>query len=170
MFGCQGDFVAGLTWEDSKGTNAVLVTQELIKSEEGTRQIFVARRFLVLPEENMKQVWQHVDEANNMCDNGRGLVGDIELTDLNEDGVAEVTLVYNIEGSCDVSPSKYRLVLHTGLGIGTLEMTGLDKLDVNKGVPENGQVSRSPLLEEGASPFASFADSIWVDRIPTTLK
>ena len=163
LYGCSGPFVAGLTWSDARGPSAIVITEEWEALETGNRQGLRAQRFMVLKEENIKQTWRHIDATENWCDNGLGLVGDVLLTDLNDDGVAEVTFVYNIEGSCDVSPIAYRLVLHTGVGEGELEIRGDLVLPIHGDVPS--EIVRSPALEPGAGPFAAFADSVWKARV-----
>lgn len=165
VFECEGDFVAGITWNDARGENAFLVTETRNEVEDGMVQTIRAYRFVLLPEENIRRVWQTSKTTENICDEGQGLVGDLELTDLNEDGVGEVTMVYNIEGNCDVSPMTYGLMLHTGVGEGLLEMNGQDDAPHNTGIPGTGEIERSGLLSPETPPFGPWADSVWHARV-----
>ena len=137
-FGCSGTFVDGIEWSDARGNNIFFLTREDIESGPQGEQITRLRgyRFVLLGEEGSRQSWQWSDEAENMCDLGEGLIGDIELTDLNEDGVGEVSWLYNVAGTCDVSPKTRGIVIHTGVGSGAHEGEGETEEGVLRSIPE----------------------------------
>lgn len=150
-FGCSGTFVDGIEWSDARGENLFFLTREDIESGPQGEQITRLRgyRFVLLGEDGSRQSWQWSDEAENMCDLGEGLIGNIELTDLNGDGVGEVSWLYNVAGTCDVSPKTRGIVIHTGVGSGALEATG---------------ESEDPPLSTIPPPFQSHARKLWKQK------
>lgn len=137
-FGCNGTFVDGIEWSDARGNNLFFLTREDVESGPQGEQITRLRgyRFVLLGEEGSRQSWQWSDEAENMCDPGEGLIGTIELTDLNDDGVGEVSWLYNVAGTCDVSPKTRGIVIHTGVGPGAHEGEGETEAAILRSIPE----------------------------------
>ena len=162
-YGCEGSFVAGIAWNDALGENAFIISEKREESEEGERLLLTATRY-VMHGPKPKSSWQGVYSGVSPCDPGEGIVGDIEVSDLNEDGVAEVLFVYNVEGNCDVSPKEYGLVLHGGTAV--YEVTGTDNLKVNRGVPGNGGMVFSPSFASAPKSFRNRAAEAWKRIVP----
>ena len=148
-FGCTGTFVAGIEWSDARGDNLFFLTREDSDADSGDARTTRLRgyRFVLLGKGGHRQSWLWSDEAENMCDLGEGLIGDIELTDLNEDGVGEVSWLYNVAGTCDVSPKTVDLVIHTGVGPGAHEGEGETEGAVLGTIPEAFQTHARRLLK-----------------------
>ncbi len=168
-YGCDGTPVAGITWEDARGTGVFIVTETRSPFNDETSemtQTLGAYRYIILEGENVQQVWQEIYRASNMCDEGKGLIGDLLLSDMNEDGVGEVTFVYNIAGNCDVSPMDYGLVSHSGVGSGAYQMNGTDNLKINGGHLDN-PLRLSPSLVSAPDTVRTRLAEIWHERVPS---
>ena len=162
-YGCQGTFLAGVGWEDSRGENAFIITVESKESGDGTEYTLSPARYVMLGDKP-KVSWQGRYSAKNMCDEEEGIIGDIEVTDLDEDGVAEVLYVYNVRGNCDVSPKEYGLLFHVGTDL--YEITGTDDLQVNRGIPGNGEMTFSESFDSAPEGFRQHAQDVWNRLVP----
>ena len=162
-YGCEGTFLAGITWEDGRGENAFIVTEKRQENEEGERQSLIPVRYL-MNGPKPKSTWQGLYSAENWCDAGEGVIGEIEVTDIDEDGVGEVLYVYNVEGNCDVSPKTYGLVLHSGTEL--YEITGTDDLQVNRGIPGSAEMKFSESFNTAPAGFRDHAVEAWKRLVP----
>lgn len=117
-FKYQGILKKGSKWLDENGENFLLISEEkrLVSEERGdyTRQSINAYLYIVKGNSEPKLLWKIQDVAENICDPGIGLVSDIEVYDLDGDNIGENLFIYNINGSCQLSPLKYKLIMHSG--------------------------------------------------------
>jgi hypothetical protein len=105
-----GDIIGGAHWSDRNGENMLIVSRRYTPSKgDGDGQIEELRGYhYVISADSTRLLWKIQDEADNWCDLGYGLVSPVEVRDLDGDGVAENAFVYNVWGSCDVSPIPYK--------------------------------------------------------------
>ena len=163
-FGCDGTFLAGVKWHDARGENAFIIVDKGVPTEDGEYQTLSAFRFVVLSDNKPKTIWQGAHGAENWCDRGEGVIGKIEVTDLNEDGVGEILYVYNVAGNCDVSPKEYGLVFHTGSQL--YEITGSDDLQINRGIPGSGEMTLSESFNSAPEKVRNHAIEVWKRVVP----
>lgn len=165
-FGCTGEYVGGITWKDARGENLFFLTADEKEIESGRLQRLHAWRYALLERDAHRQTWAWSEEAENWCDPGEGLLGAIELTDLNDDGVGEVSWVYNVAGNCDVSPREFGLVMHTGVGSGAYEITGTDNRQIYGDIPGAGRRTLSPSLAAAPDTFRVWTAALWRRHVP----
>lgn len=103
----------GAHWRDANGENWLVVSEQLSPTAEGKKQELFGYLWTVKGD-SVQQLWKIQDMAENMCDEGKGLASDIMVDDVDNDGVAENAFVYNVQGNCDVSPTEYKLMFHSG--------------------------------------------------------
>lgn len=80
--------------------------------------------------------------------------GSVEVTDLNDDGVAEVSFAYLLTCRSDVSPASAKLLLYEGAT--KYALRGLAQ-DMGGG----GEFTADPAFEKGPKAFRTFAEAKW---------
>ena len=109
-----------------------------------------------------RTLWTIRDFANNWCDEGAGLVSSVVVRDLNGDGIAENAFVYNVQGSCDVSPIPYKLMLHSNERKYAVRGNNKVMADMEPGAEANGGEKNFDAAFDTAPPeFRALADSLW---------
>ncbi len=113
----NGIFNAAWQWTDKTGENTIVTSDRDIyngKDGEFTGELYAAH--YVRKDTTYDMVWKD-EEAERDCefDITAEFVKDaITITDLNKDGIAEVTIIYRLACRSDVSPSLMKLVMHEG--------------------------------------------------------
>lgn len=108
----EGDIRDGAKWIDRNGENTLFVTTSV--AARGGSEIKIFGYLYAVKDGQTKLLWKITDGAVNDCDEGEGLVSPIDVRDIDDDGVAENLFVYNVIGTCDVSPKPYKLMMHSG--------------------------------------------------------
>jgi hypothetical protein len=107
--------IGGARWIDANGENTLVIEERIRDDGEYERvQEIMAYTYITRQSERPKFLWKIYDIARNPCDQGEGLISNVDVRDLNNDGIAENTFIYNIAGACDVSPIQFKLMLHSG--------------------------------------------------------
>lgn len=156
----QGQLLGGARWMDLNGDNTLLVSQKIVAAEEGSKQEIFAYTY-VTKEGTTKLLWKIQDAAENWCDQGDGLVSDIMVLDLDGDEIAENAFVYNIQGSCDVSPRTFKLMLHSGATKYAVRGTNVVKAPETMG----GEKKFDPAFDKAPKDFKQFADEMWAKYV-----
>lgn len=162
-YGCEGEFIGGVTWKDARGENALVISQNFVDSLETPVNNLIVSRYVVTYDVP-KQTWTGRHTMENRCDRGKGLIGEPIVRDMDQNGIAEVLYVYNVAGNCDVSPLEYGLVLHDGKQL--YEIDGNDGLSVNTEIPGNGEMKLSPDFATAPDTFRIAAEALWNERVP----
>jgi hypothetical protein len=108
----EGEIRDGAKWLDRNGENTLFVTTSV--AARGGSEIKIFGYLYAVKDGQTKLLWKITDGAVNDCDEGEGLVSPIDVRDIDDDGVAENLFVYNVVGTCDVSPKPYKLMMHSG--------------------------------------------------------
>lgn len=108
----EGEIRDGAKWLDRNGENTLFVTTSV--AARGGSEMKIFGYLYVVKDGRTKLLWKIADAAVNDCDEGEGLVSPIDARDIDDDGVAENLFVYNVVGTCDVSPKPYKLMMHSG--------------------------------------------------------
>lgn len=164
--GCRfvGDVIGGARWTDANGENVLIVTQRFTSprdpdaSEDAQRQEIRAYTY-TLADTGTALLWKIEDGADNWCDKGEGLIGDVVVTDIDGDGIAENAFAYNVEGSCDVSPILCKLMLHSGST--KYAVRGTRRVDVGGGQKMGGEKTFDPAFNNAPPAFRTFAETMW---------
>ncbi len=105
----RGKLVAAYTWNDKTGNNLLVLA-----SNDDDISVYAAQ--YQLQADRPHRVWM-LSDAVKECDEDH--VNDFDpdathVTDLDGDGVAEVTVGYQVSCFGDVSPRDYKLIMHVG--------------------------------------------------------
>ncbi len=111
----SGKVVAGAKWDDKNGNNLLIITEtEEVKQKEDFRmkELF-AYQFIVNGEET-KLLWRLNDLIKDCpLDITLSFIPkSLTITDLDNNGIAENTLIYKMSCKGDVSPDDMKLIMH----------------------------------------------------------
>lgn len=161
-----GSVMDGARWTDANGENVLLVSRREIAGtddefpEENKEELFGYH--YINNEGTIRLLWKIYDFAHNPCDGGHGLLSNVIVRDLNNDGIAENAFVYNIQGSCDVSPIPIKLMLHSGSEKYAIRGNNKVQASMEPGaIPDGGEMNFDPAFNTAPPEFRTFADELW---------
>jgi len=174
----QGDVVEAYTYNDKTGKNIIILAESIMfetpENEYGEVEYYknlYAYRFLNSGND-WKDIWRLYDNSEN-CFNypiAKFVKSAFTITDLNEDGVAEIWLMYIVSCRGDVSPDPMFLKMYEGekeYGI-----TGLTKIDMSDGtggsfIKVGGEYELDDIFQNKTTPpaFVNFAKNLWEKHI-----
>jgi hypothetical protein len=158
----QGQLLDGAHWVDANGDNTLLISQKTTRGEEDSKQEIFGYDY-VTKDGATKLLWKIQDAAENWCDAGDGLVSDIVVLDLDGDEVAENAFIYNIQGSCDVSPRQFKLMLHSGET--KLAVRGTNRVNIGNGSKMGGEKKFDPAFDTAPKDFKEYAAEMWAKYV-----
>ncbi|MBK8811838.1 MAG: hypothetical protein IPN69_14075 [Acidobacteria bacterium] len=165
-FAYEGRITDGARWIDSNGENTLLVTERKQVRGQDDSIHFIYGYLYAVKDGSTRLLWKIQDNAENYCDNGKGLTSPIDVRDIDGDGVAENMFVYNIAGGCDVSPIPYKLMMHSGEK--KLAVRGTNSVEVPD-YRERGEKNFDDAFNSAPREFRSAASDFW-DRYVAPLR
>lgn len=153
----QGDFIA-ITTETGE-------TASKTATDEGARDAALYAYLYKVSGGSASQVWKVQDfikdcpvdiEANFIANT-------FQVTDLNQDGVAEIWLLYKTVCHGDVSPSNMKIIMYQGQQ--KFAMRGRNKVEYAAGKFEGGEYTFDEAFSNGPAAFRTFATKLWNKHI-----
>jgi hypothetical protein len=139
----RGSIVKISSWKDRLGTHTLLLTEAEIPDPENTEQYSsddgeVAAYDYVDDGASAKLLWRTFD-AERACPDD--LIAEfvrpaLTVTDLDGDGLGEVTMMYKLHCTTDYSPATLKLIMREGEA--KYAIRGTTRLDERHHVPESG--------------------------------
>lgn len=160
-FAYQGSLKDGAKWRDKNGINLLLVTEaeEKKQGEEDTRiQRLWAYQYVTKAGRD-SLYWSIKDFAENWCDEGKGLASPIVVKDLDRNGIGENAFLYNVQGSCDVSPIPYKLMMHAGSA--KYVIRGTNDVPIGEGKYQKGEKIFDAAFNTAPKSYKTFASQMW---------
>lgn len=160
----RGDCVEAIRWTDRSGEHYLLLneTGEEPTDEQGYRNAFLWGYHFLNTDSGTKRVWTFMDFVQD-CPidiEARFLRNALRITDLDNDGIAEVWLLYQLACKGDVSPSEFHIVLyHTEQSY--VKMSGETKLVFPNGVEEGGGYTFDKGFAKLPRAFREYGQWLW---------
>jgi hypothetical protein len=156
-----GKVIGGARWRDANGENTLIISRR--ESPHGDPEAYERREeifgYLYLPgPDSARLLWKIQDGADNYCDQGEGLVSKVEVADIDGDGVAENAFIYNVQGTCDVSPKPFKLMMHSGAT--KLAIRGTNRVNPSDTVM-GGEKSFDPAFDSAPKALREYASKMW---------
>jgi len=179
----EGEFRAGVRYSDRLGTHIVILSEKgrehFEKDEEdehkNLRAELFAERFVVEEDNTLEPAWRVYDSQEGCSmDVDLGFIPDaFQVTDLNQDGIAEIWLAYSTSCGVDLAPKQMTIIMHEGKQAFT--MSGRERMlmvrhqDEETGEwlapkPEDywgGDYSFNKAFHEAPKAFQCFAKNLW---------
>ncbi|MGC4041834.1 MAG: hypothetical protein QM710_13895 [Flavobacterium sp.] len=172
----EGAIKKAVRWIDGLGDNIVILTETGIYQNEkfkhendgGDAELF-AYHFIV-KEGSASLAWRVYDYISD-CPvdiEAQFINGTFQVTDINNDGIGEIWMMYRTVCHGDVSPSNMKIIMYQGQQKFALRgyskvVIGIDK----KGIKhyEGGDYKHDQAFAEGPKEFLAFAKKLWKENI-----
>jgi hypothetical protein len=193
----KGEFLIAKKWNDKNGENLLIVYRKgPIKETENEVELYRKGRYAeffgeqyIKKGDNYKLLWDIYDsERHCTVDLWIGLLpNSIKITDLDNDGITETTMIYKLTCRGDVSPSRMKLLIHEnditmGLrgsmipkngitridsgfepNLSKIDTTGLSKFDMYKEL--YGRYENENDFKDKPQEFIKYAKKMWIEFV-----
>lgn len=160
----DGKVVNAVEWIDKNGKNIVVVTETgIIESKSGddnkSASLFAAH--YIFSKNSYALTWK-INDFVKECPvdiEANFIPNTFQITDLNNDGLAEVWLMYKTACHGDVSPSAMKIIMHQGKQ--KFAIRGRNKVKISETETEGGEYTEDKAFVEGPKQFRDFAKKLW---------
>ncbi|MCL9805566.1 hypothetical protein NAT51_08530 [Flavobacterium amniphilum] len=167
----EGKIKEALRWTDKLGDNIVITTETGIyqskkfkHESEGSDAELFAYHF-VISKDKVKQIWKVYDFISD-CPvdiEAAFIENTFQVTDLNNDGIAEIWLMYRKVCHGDISPAEMKIIMYQGQQ--KFAMRGEAKVRVSETEFIGGQYEFDKAFIAGPAAFRDFAKKVWNKNI-----
>jgi hypothetical protein len=160
----KGQIKDGKHWKDKRGENVVIITEtgiywsNVIDATRGAK--LFAYHFIKTTDNSFKEIWKISEVVENCAFDVRcGIFGNsLTVTDLDNDGIAEVGFIIVKGCKAEPGPDEKKLVFYEGKDLYTIKGTttvikGTEKLGGEKVVEKK--------FEQAPEAFLEFANKQW---------
>lgn len=175
----EGHIKNAVRWKDKSGDNIVITTEtgyhinkKFVHETDGSDAELFAYHYIISGNQ-AKQTWRVYDFISDCpVDLVASFIKDtFQVTDLNNNGIAEVWLMYKTVCHGDVSPSEMKIIMYEGNT--KYAMRGENKVQI--GVADNGEkqfeggeFKFDENFKKGQKVFKEFAQKLWNDNLIET--
>ncbi|MCX6180376.1 MAG: hypothetical protein NT150_00420 [Bacteroidetes bacterium] len=165
----KGEFVDGFKWKDSEGEKLVFITETgeyptPTNKEYSTDAELYA--YCYLKHGNDYVLSWKVQDFYHECPpidlTVKFISGALQVTDINENGLAEIWLMYKLACRGDVSPAVMKIVMYEGKQ--KYAVRGRNRVRYNQNEFLGGENKFDTMFEKHRD-FKVFADSLWMKNI-----
>ncbi len=152
-----GKLMAVATYDDNEGSHAVYIEQA---TKRGDLEL---RAFGYVKAAGWSKQWQATDFVRD-CELDKVLdyrPGSLRVTDLDDDGIAEVTFAYELTCAGDVSPHTRKLLMYEGTA--KYALRGETLVDIGNGEKAGGSYELDPALKNGPAVFSDHLKARWLE-------
>ena len=172
----EGKIVNAIKWTDNLGENIVITTETGIyesknfKHENGGRDAEIFAYHFIVENNNTKQTWKVYDSVSDCPVDivAEFIDHTFKITDLDNNGLAEIWLMYKTVCHGDVSPSDMKIIMYEGKQ--KFAIRGENK--VMHGIDDNGtkmymggEYKIDKAFSDGPKVFLDFAKELWNKNI-----
>lgn len=165
----NGKLVKAVRYTDSTGDNLLLLTETDIvvnpenkdTQETWSKELF-AHRFLLKKSGAAEQIWRVADYVRDCHLDAlyaEFIMDAFRITDLNNNGQAEVWLPYILQCAGDPSPMTMKIIMYEGDK--KYAVRGKTRSRVDENTYAGGDYAMDPALLGGPAEFSTFATQLW---------
>lgn len=168
----NGNFQSAITWKEKNGEFLVILTEsgniEVPKSEEGLMKAEIHAYCFQKNQQSYAQKWM-VYDFEEPCPfdlDVKFLKNTLQITDLDQNGIAEIWLTYKLTCRSDVSPAQMKIIMYEGQK--KYAMRGKTKVKLSEFETLGGEFKFDNAFVNGQSIFRTFAKNIWSKNVNET--
>ena len=168
----EGQVVAHLRYSDAAGTHLIVLTETKPKEtkarselEDPTQSKSLYAYAFLETKKRPKLRWRVKDFVLDCAFDltVQHIEGSLQVTDLDQDGVAEVTFVYQLQCTSDVSPSQIKLIMYEGKDKYAIRGSERVHVGVEDGKPVyvGGESEPDPAFAKAPAALLEHAQAAW---------
>lgn len=157
----QGSVIAMAKWKDKLGENILFVTETAERSTEDTRSKELFGYHYIVSDDETKQLWKINDFVND-CPLDltlRYMDRSLEITDLDNNGIAESSFLYRLACKGDVSSDDMKLLMHEGKE--KYAIRGIMDIMLNGRPFQKGEMNIDPSFNNAPEVFKNYSITKW---------
>ena len=165
----SGKIKNAISWADKTGKNIVLTCEtgeyENKNSENGGRDAEIFAYHYVISKKLVTQNWKIHDYIKD-CPvdiEAKFIKNTLKITDLNNDGIVEIWIMYKTVCHGDVSPSDMKIIMYQSKQ--KFAMRGENKVKISKKESVGGKYTFDKAFNEAPKEFRNFAINLWNTNI-----
>jgi hypothetical protein len=171
----NGHIISAVRWTDSLGDNIVLTTEtgetksKSVPDDDYRDAALYAYHYLAQGD-SLKLTWKVYDFTKDCPVEIRAnfINNTFAVTDLNNDGKAEVWLMYRTVCHGDVSPSNMKIIMYEGDK--KFAIRGMNRVRVSANESVGGKYSLDDAFKKAPEVFRQYATRLWNENIMETWK
>ncbi len=160
--GYKGKPVAAATWIDANGENVIVITETAVSERPGEYDNLQSKELygyhFIMKGDKSEELWKIQDFVRD-CEFDLRLTyvpESLTITDLDDDGIAESTFLYNMSCKSDVSPDNLKLMMHENEN--KYALRGYTYI---KAVDAGGDYKVDAAFNDAPSSFLDYAKQQW---------
>ena len=161
----EGEFKEGFQYSDKSGKHIAIITEKRVihedkyENEVESAELF-AYNFAVNEDNSTKQQWRVYDfDKDCQLDVAADFINDtFQITDLNNNGIAEIWFAYILGCTGDISPLSMKVIMYEGKQ--KFAMRGTQKI-ILQGEIYGGGYQFDSAFNNGLKIFRNFAQKLW---------
>ncbi len=164
-----GKIKNAISWNDKMGKNIVLTCEtgvhENKNSENEHRNAEIFAYHYIVSENKIQQNWKIYDFVKD-CEvdvQANFIKNTLRVTDLNNDGIGEVWIMYKTTCTGDVSPAEMKIIMYQGKQ--KYAMRGENRVRVSEKEFVGGNYTFDKAFNESPKMFKEFAKNMWNNNI-----
>lgn len=162
----EGKIVAGARWKDLNGQNYLIITETDARKKKGKFEDFAWDKELyayqyVSGNDGNKLLWKVQDFVKD-CEFDitlKFIKNSLTVTDLNDNGIAESTFLYQMSCKSDVSPDDMKLIMHENDK--KYAIRGFMNLNVQGKRMQDGKMVVDKSFDDAPAGFLDYAKNEW---------
>ncbi|MCI0472256.1 MAG: hypothetical protein L0Y76_01590, partial [Ignavibacteria bacterium] len=164
----DGKFVAGVSWQDKNGKNAVILSETDEKVKKGKGEYEDDRRskelygyHFIIKDGVAEELWKVQDFIKD-CEFDvtiEHIKKSLTVTDLDSNGTAETTFIYKLTCRSDVSPADMKLIMHEGKE--KYAIRGEMEISLPNGDEYGGKMNPDKSFSKAPESFLKYAKKQW---------
>ncbi len=157
----KGKIIEGGRWKDKNGENILLISQTEVKRvNQDVRNQYLYAYLYILSSTKWNLSWNITDYVESYCDvEAKYIPGTLDITDIDNDGIAENAFIYKLDGRCDVSPIPIKLMMHSGDK--KLVIRGDTRVDIGNGEKAGGKKTFDDAFNSVPVSYKEYASKKW---------
>jgi hypothetical protein len=159
----KGALQEAVRFTDSLGDNIVITSQVATKLDVSDPEVY-GYHYLVKGD-SVKRLWMVYDFIKDcpVDEDAQFIKGTFQVTDLNNDGIAEIWLMYKTVCHGDISPYTMKIIMYEGSK--KFAMRGQNKVKVDDIHYVGGEYTFDKAFNDGPEAFRKFALQLWNKNI-----
>lgn len=161
-----GHIVNAVRWTDSLGDNIVITTEtgpydSKTMAEDGYRDAALYAYHYLLQQDSFKLTWKVYDFTKDCPVDIRAdyIKKTFAITDLNNDGTAEIWLMYRTVCHGDVSPSNMKIIMYESNR--KYAIRGTNRVQISETEKIGGEYMLDDAFKKAPAVFRLYAETLW---------